>query len=351
MSDQSDIEIQTDLDTLTLFRSHQEKNFNQYKKAVHKLILVIKEVLGRITEYEKLISSKGKIHRPVELYLGFSWYIDRDDIWRFFIGKTSSEFENKTDAEILKLLENNHKELEETFKKCTKEKIAIREELKFLNPRLDGYLPLKEIQDDDKVVKIDYKDLMVVKKKYRNKFFNDFSAWETNKIIKIDIPDKINKHLDKIFHDDIFLFQEFQTYDQDSLESERQGLFQKIDKNINDYILKQNGAVNFDKIDELIQIQLSVLLKSYSSIANPNNTLNNNNIIEKIGYGNLIEIQKDFLHKHQASLGLKKGTTITLKQRKQIEEILKKEYPTVNYNSLMAKLRYDGFAKPQDRNK
>lgn len=263
MFNQSDVEIQTNLDTLTQFRSRQTDNLKHYKKATRKLNQVIKEVTSRLQDYQSLVTRKERLPRPMVLHHGFSWYIDQDEIWRFFIKKTRSDFPGKKDRYIIKLLKNNSNQLNDALKRCNREKDAIKHEVKFLNTLISGLKSEDTKVESEKFVQVDASNLKMIKKDYLDKFLGDFYNWKAKKLIEIDIPNTINAQLDKIFRDDVFLFQEFQTYDEDSLESERQGLFQKIDKNINDYILKEFGAISKEKIDELIQIQLSTLLKSY----------------------------------------------------------------------------------------
>jgi len=164
---------------------------------------------------------------------------------------------------VLENLRKNCKKLIETFKRCENEKTVIKEEISYLDSRLHDIKSENGVTNTKKELKIDFNNQKLIKKKNQIKFFNDFSFWEAQKLVKIDIPYQINTQLDKVFQDDVFLFQEYQTYDRDILDDKRKELFDKVKTNIRDYTLKEFGDITIEKVKELIDLQLLVLLKSY----------------------------------------------------------------------------------------
>ena len=73
--------------------------------------------------------------------------------------------------------------------------------------------------------------------------------------------------------------------------------------------------------------------------------------MHKTEYGKLNEFYKEFIKNHCSEINLVKYRTITPKQRNSIKQILNEKYPHINYNSLLSKLRQEGYAKPQERNR
>lgn len=264
MKSQNDEEILSNVNELSEFRSRQKANQKYYKKATHQLNSSIKDINNRIEEYKNKIAKKEPVPTQLELHLGYDWYIDQDEIWRFFIGKTSNDFSNRSADEALETLVDDSNKISETLRKCNEQKYGIKEEIKYLDFLLKDINSENVNANSPKEVKIDLNKLKSIKKKYRIKFFYDFSSWKVQKLVETDIPHQINKQLDNIFKDDVFLFQEYQTYDRDILDQKRFELFDKIKTNIIDYTLKEWGKISLQKVKELIQIQLSVLLISYN---------------------------------------------------------------------------------------
>lgn len=67
----------------------------------------------------------------------------------------------------------------------------------------------------------------------------------------------------------------------------------------------------------------------------------------KAGDKSLSQKADEFLKKHAAELGLKKGVTLSRKQRVSIAAIIEKEYPDTKVTSFLATLRKKDFSKPQ----
>jgi len=165
-----------------------------------------------------------------------------------------SEFRNRQIA-TLKMCE--------TLKRSNYEISSIKEEIKFLDFLLNDVNQKNANEVTNHEIKITLQSMTTVKKKYQNKFVSDFSAWKTEKLMEVDIPNLINIELDRIFNDNTFLFTEYRSFDVNTLHAKREELFNKIYDNITDYIVKERGDISIEIIQELIKIQLSVILKSY----------------------------------------------------------------------------------------
>lgn len=322
MKSQTDEEISLNVDDLSEFRTRQQTNLNHYKKATRLLNIAIKEIKNRIEKYKAKIANKEPLPSESELYLGFDWYIDQDEIWRFFIDKTTINFSSSPSDNPLEILKDDFNKMRETLKRCNEEKKAIKEELNYLDLILSDFNSGNFTVELDKVVKIDLHALSLIKEKYQKKFFNDFSSWKAQKLVETDIPNQINKQLDKIFQDDVFLFQEYETYDEDVLENKRAGLFDKINSEIRNYTLKELGDISVEKAIELIQIQLSVLLKfynKYSQVDNNNNKSNEKSTGSEIEHRIVNEIEK------KDKIKIKKWTGTKTEFARLVNEVYEKE--------------------------
>jgi len=344
----NDIEILTNIFELSEYKTCQINSLESYKKATRNINRIIKGIKSRLGAYKSKMINNGKISWELELYQGKSCYVNQDEVRSFFIETIKGDLSKMSDDDVLKLIEHNYKLLIKTLKQWNQEKSTIKNEIKCLDLLIkDGNSDNFEAKSNEEI-KINSYNLKLLNKKNRTKFFADFSQWKTNKLLDINIPNEINNHLDKIFQDEELRFKEFETFDFNKLKIKRDELFVNIESNILDYMIGNSGHISIEKVRELIELQLLVLLKSYNKYSQSNDQFDDTTN-SRTEYGELNAIRKKFLIEHMDKKKKKRGQTITSKQRKQIEKILEEDYPGVKIVSLLSELRYDGFAKPQDR--
>jgi len=85
-----------------------------------------------------------------------------------------------------------------------------------------------------------------------DKIQNDFGDWKIKRLLNEIIPNSIKKAVDKIFNNDQIVLELFKTFDEKILNPEKIKLYSKISDEIYNYIRKNDGEIEEEKIEDLI---------------------------------------------------------------------------------------------------
>lgn len=237
-----------DLPLVGPYTSWLKKRIDHYQLAINKLQKSKPELQKDIRLAESLLKSQSTQCKRLKVYSGFTWYTSDEEIWRFFIRETVEVIKYDT---AKRYILNSAKKVKEMSSLINKFKFEIKAKeigikiykkihLTWHNPTNINKLALSKLINEGLTQKI------------FKKIQNDLGNWKANRFFREFIPSNINTTLDRLFANDDLVIKFFKTFDKEALNQERGKIYSKVTEEITNYILKNDGEIDDEKIGDLI---------------------------------------------------------------------------------------------------